>query len=165
MEPVTAHLGLGSNLGDRVACIAEAVERLRRCEGITSIEVSSLYETSPVGGPPQGWFVNAAARVATRLSPRELLEECLAVEHAMGRVRTVSNGPRPIDLDVLLYGALVIAEPGLSIPHPELARRRFVLVPLAELAPAAIHPLERASIATLLERLPPGCESVRRYES
>lgn len=164
MHSVTAHLGLGSNLGDRAARIGEAVDRLGRADGVTSIAVSSLYETSPVGGPPQGWFLNAAARVVTTLTPRELLAAALAVERAMGRVRAVANGPRVIDVDVLLYGDRVVAEPDLVVPHPELARRRFVLAPLTELAADVIHPLEGASIAALLARLPAGEEEVRRYE-
>lgn len=165
MDPVTTHLGLGSNLGDRGARLGEAAERLRHADGIVSVALSSFYETSPVGGPPQGWFLNAAARVVTTSPPRELLATCLEIERAMGRVRGPVNGPRVIDLDVLLYADRVVAEPGLLIPHPEMLRRRFVLVPLAEIAANVLHPVERESIASLLERLPASSETVRRYES
>src|SRR5512144_2403694 len=119
-------LGLGSNLGDREAAIADALARLA-ARGIAVRERSSSWLTEPVGGPPQGWFVNAAAGVETALSPRDLLAACLDVEREMGRVRTVKNGPRSIDIDVLLYGERRVDEPGLTVPHPRLAERRFVL--------------------------------------
>jgi len=152
MHPVV-FLGLGSNLGDREATIEDALARLA-ARGVRLRRRSSTWETDPVGGPPQGPFLNAAAEVETSLSPEDLLTACLDVEHEMGRVRTVRNGPRTIDVDVLVYGDLRRDQPGLVIPHPRMHERRFVLAPLAEVAPGLVHPVLGVTVAELLARCP-----------
>ena len=129
-----AFLGLGSNLGDRRAALRQAVARLREGGDVTA--VSPLYETEPVGGPEdQGAFLNVVVELATADSPRQLLTRCRALEEAAHRVRTVRFGPRTLDADVLLVGDLVVDEPDLVVPHPRMWERRFVLAPLADLAP------------------------------
>jgi 2-amino-4-hydroxy-6-hydroxymethyldihydropteridine diphosphokinase len=129
-----AYLGLGSNLGDREATIRRALELLQADDEIDVTAVSSLKETDPVGYEHQPRFLNGAAALRTELSPRELLERMFAVERQLGRVRTGPRfGPRTIDLDLLLYGQESIDEPGLRVPHPRLAERRFALEPIAEL--------------------------------
>jgi 2-amino-4-hydroxy-6-hydroxymethyldihydropteridine diphosphokinase len=155
------YLGLGSNLGDREAAIEGALLRLAG-RGFRTTLRSSLWLTEPVGGPPQGLFLNAAAGGETALSPDELLEACLATEREMGRVRTVRNGPRAIDVDILLFGDERRGGPGLEIPHPRLAERRFVLAPLAEIAAEVLHPVLRLSVAELLARCPDR-SAVRRH--
>jgi len=132
-----AHIGLGSNLGDRDAALRGALELL----GTEVVAVSSFRETDPVGYLDQPRFLNAAAALDTELPPRELLARLLEVERELGRTRDGPRyGPRTIDLDLLLYGDLVIDEPGLVVPHPRLAERRFVLEPLAELDPDLVVP-------------------------
>ena len=131
---MTAYLSLGANQGDRAGNLAAALARLEAA-GVQVERVSSLYETAPIGGPPQPPYLNLAARVETVLPPRELLRLCLAVEAELGRVRTVHWGPRTLDLDLLLYEGATSDDPELTLPHPRLTERQFVLVPLAEIAP------------------------------
>jgi 2-amino-4-hydroxy-6-hydroxymethyldihydropteridine diphosphokinase len=133
----TAFVGIGSNLGEPARQIAAALEQLAAEDGIELVAASTLRETEPVGYLDQPNFLNGAAQLETALSPRELLERLLAIESRLGRVRGDGPrfGPRTIDLDLLLYGDETIDEPGLTVPHPRLAERRFALEPLAELAP------------------------------
>ncbi|MGH3041435.1 MAG: 2-amino-4-hydroxy-6-hydroxymethyldihydropteridine diphosphokinase [Gaiellaceae bacterium] len=141
-----AYVGLGANLGDRAGTIRRAVELLGAEPGIEVVAVSTLRETDPVGYVDQPAFLNGAAALETVLSPRELLERLLVVELALGRVRGDGPrfGPRAIDLDLLLYGDEVVDEPGLTVPHPRLAERRFALEPLHELDPDLSLPDGRA---------------------
>ena len=132
---VTAYVGLGSNLGNRKEHLAEALRRLDADPTITVVTVSSVYETAPVGVADQPAFLNCVAEVRVTCRARELLQRCLQIEADMGRVRQERWGPRNIDLDVLIFGDECIAEPDLIVPHPRLAERQFVLVPLAEIAP------------------------------
>lgn len=151
---VTAYLGLGSNLGDRGAYLDRAVAALRGSAGIHGLRLSPIYETAPVGGPVgQGAFINAAAEIEAELDPRALLDLLLKIEQELGRVRQERDGPRTIDLDLLLFGGTVCDDPTLTIPHPRLHQRLFVLRPLADLAPGLIHPVLRRSIADLLGEL------------
>lgn len=127
------YLGLGSNLGDRLANLGRAVELLAAEPGLRVLRSSRVYETEPVGGPPQPAYLNAVLEIETELDPRGLLEACRRVEDALGRVRAERFGPRTIDVDVLTFGKERVAEPDLEIPHPRMHERGFVLVPLAEL--------------------------------
>ena len=131
----SAYVGLGANLGDREGTIRRAVELLGAVPGIDVAAVSSLRETDPVGFLDQPRFLNGAARVETTLDAGALLEELLTIERQLGRERLERFGPRTIDLDLLLFGAATIDEPGLTVPHPRLHERRFALEPLAELTP------------------------------
>jgi 2-amino-4-hydroxy-6-hydroxymethyldihydropteridine diphosphokinase len=147
----TAYIALGANLGDRQQQIRVASERLRATPGIISVALSPLLEYPAVGGPENSPpFLNAAAEVRTTLSPRELLDRLLEIERAMGRVRDEKWGPRTIDLDLLLCEDRILHEPGLELPHPRLHERRFVLEPLAQIGPQALHPVLRRTIAELL---------------
>jgi 2-amino-4-hydroxy-6-hydroxymethyldihydropteridine diphosphokinase len=133
---VRAYVGLGANLGDREATLLRAVELLDADMGVEVVAVSTLRDTEPVGYTDQPRFLNGAAAVETELEPSELLDRLLAVERALGRDRTGPRfGPRTVDLDLLVYGDRVVDEPGLTVPHPRLAERRFALEPLAELEP------------------------------
>jgi 2-amino-4-hydroxy-6-hydroxymethyldihydropteridine diphosphokinase len=148
-----AYVGLGSNLGDRERFLRRAVELLRGEPEIEVVAVSSLRETEPVDFVDQPRFLNAAAAVETALPPRTLLERLLDVEQALGRRRDGPRfGPRTIDLDLLLYGGEVVDEPGLTIPHPRLAERRFALEPLRELDPNLVIP-GRGPVSDLLSAL------------
>jgi 2-amino-4-hydroxy-6-hydroxymethyldihydropteridine diphosphokinase len=148
------YLSLGSNIGDRPANLRSAIDRL--AEAGTVQAVSAFYETEPVDVRDQPWFLNCVVAVETGIPPRELLNLALAIERAMGRHRTREKGPRTIDIDILLCGNSVVAQPGLHIPHPAMHQRRFVLEPLAEIAPQAFHPVLKKTARDLLAELPPG---------
>ena len=135
MSLTTAYIALGSNLGEPETKVNAAFEELAMMPSTLFAGASSLYRTAPVGFASQPDFINAVACVQTDLSPRALLDALLAVERRYGRVRDVPNGPRTLDLDLLVYGDVVLDEPGLTIPHPRMHERAFVMVPLAELAP------------------------------
>jgi len=151
---IEAYIGLGSNLGDRLSNLASAVALLSREPAFALRKVSLAYESEPVG-PPQPRYLNAVVRVGTFLSPRATLQRLQAIEEQMGRVRRERWGSREIDLDLLLYGDRLVEETGLRIPHPLLEGRAFALVPLAEIAPGAVHPASRLTAQELRDRLPP----------
>ncbi len=148
------YIGLGGNLGDRAATLDAAVAALAATPGVTVRAVSPYHETRPVGGPPaQGAFLNAAARLDTELGPRELLAATQGVEDRAGRVRTVRWGERTLDLDLLIFGDQFLDAPELRLPHPRLALRRFVLAPLAEIAPEVVEVVTGRTVADLLANL------------
>ena len=137
------YLGLGSNLGDRRQNIQKALELLKE-NGVHLLKQSSVIETEPIGGPPQGKFLNAVIEVETQLSPQDLLTELKAIEKILGRVKTVHHGPRPIDIDILVYENIKIKTPKLTIPHPYMIEREFVMKPLREIAPHLAEELTHA---------------------
>lgn len=153
------YISLGSNLGDREQNLRTAIERIGKLGEVKA--VSSIYETEPVEYTAQPWFLNAAAALETELMPRQLMSSLLAIEQDMGRRRTVAKGPRAIDLDILLFGNSVIETPQLTVPHPAMHERRFVLEPLAEIAPDVRHPVFQRSVREMKDALPAG-QSVRR---
>ena len=149
-----AYLGLGANLGDRLDALRTAVTRLDQMLETAVLASSNLYETAPVGGPPgQPEYLNGVVRIETGRSPRDLLAGCLAIERDLGRRRLVPDGPRSIDVDILLYDGLVLDDADLIIPHPRMHTRRFVLQPLADLAPGVLHPGLGVTVRELLTRL------------
>lgn len=137
---LTAYLGLGSNLGDRRACLAAAARQLAAAPAVRGLRLSPIYETDPVGLEDQPPFLNAVAALETTLWPRELLELAARIEERLGRVRSVRWGPRTIDVDILLVGDLRVTEADLTVPHPRMLERAFVLRPLADLAPDLVLP-------------------------
>jgi 2-amino-4-hydroxy-6-hydroxymethyldihydropteridine diphosphokinase len=157
---VTVYLGLGSNLGDRKQNLSKALKLLS--EQVAIEQLSSVYETEPVGFKDQPLFLNVACRITTTLSPEKLLDFVKRIETDMGRIPSFPNAPRIIDIDILFYGKKVVSSKTLTIPHPHLTRRAFVLVPLAEIAPDLIHPENGKTMQELLNSLKP-TEGVRKW--
>jgi 2-amino-4-hydroxy-6-hydroxymethyldihydropteridine diphosphokinase len=149
----TCYLGLGSNVGDRVGAVLKAIELIAAGEGTEVRRLSALYLTRPWGHEDQADFVNAVAEVETRLEPVELLARAKDIERQMGRVERFRWGPREIDIDILLYGDEVLEVDGLSVPHPGIEERAFVLVPLLELDPGLVHPETGRRLSESLRRL------------
>ena len=155
------YLSLGSNVGDRQRNLREAIHRLQAWGRVA--EVSSFYETEPVEVIEQPWFINCAVGLETSQSSSELMARMLEIEREMGRMRVQKKGPRIIDIDILLFGDEIVNTPDLTIPHPAIAERRFVLEPLAEIAGQARHPVFKRTIAELLQDLPGG-QAVRKVK-
>ncbi|HYM07317.1 MAG TPA: 2-amino-4-hydroxy-6-hydroxymethyldihydropteridine diphosphokinase [Terriglobales bacterium] len=148
------YLSLGSNLGDRAAHLNAAIDRLGKLGKV--VAVSSFYETAPVEFTAQPWFLNCALALDTELMPRQLLAATLDIEKKLGRRRVQKKGPRTLDIDILLFGNSIVKGKGLTIPHPALHLRRFVLEPLVEIAPEARHPVFKRTARELRDALPPG---------
>ena len=155
------YLSLGSNIGDRENHLREAMERLRHSGRVTS--TSSFYETEPVEFTDQPWFLNCAVGLETAKPPAQVMADLLAIEKTLGRQRVEKKGPRIIDIDILLAGDTIVDTPDLTIPHPAMAERRFVLEPLAEIAPQARHPVLKKTVRELLDGLPAG-QTVRKLQ-
>lgn len=148
---VIVYLGLGSNLGDRKQNLAQALELLSQQAEIE--QLSPIYETEPVGFEAQPLFLNAVCRISTRLSPNKLLAFAKKIEAALGRKPSFPNAPRTVDIDILFYGNRIIKSTNLTIPHPRLTQRAFMLIPLAEIAPGELHPENRKTVKELLNSL------------
>jgi 2-amino-4-hydroxy-6-hydroxymethyldihydropteridine diphosphokinase len=144
-------IGLGSNEGNRLEHLSKAVKALGVLEGVRVVQMAPIIETEPMGGPPQGPYLNTVVELETSVEPIELLHALQSIERHVGRVPSPQRwAPRPIDLDLLFYDDRVIQEPALTIPHPRLHERRFVLEPLAQLAPALVHPVLKQAVTELL---------------
>ncbi len=152
--PQVAHLSLGSNVGERELHLRDAIARLQAAGRV--ILVSSFYETEPVEFTDQPWFLNCAVSLETTQTALQLMQTALRIEREMGRVRDQHKGPRTIDIDILLFGDTIVDSPTLTIPHPAMHERRFVLEPLAEIVPEVEHPVLKKTVRKLLEELPAG---------
>ena len=152
-KEVTAYIGIGSNIGDRAARLNSSIELLSKKEGIEVTSVSSFYNTAPVGYLEQPDFLNAVVEIKTVLPATELLNICGLIEKELKRERVIRWGPRTIDMDILLYGNQIINEEHLNIPHPRMHERAFVLEPLNEINPSAIHPVFKKTVRELYEAL------------
>lgn len=158
----TVYLSLGSNLGNRSANLENAISRLSQLGKV--VAVSSFYETEPVEVTTQPWFQNCAVKLDTEKMPKQLLKGVLDLEREMGRRRTQNKGPRNIDIDILLFGKSIVETKGLTIPHPALHERRFVLEPLAEIAPEVRHPVLKKTVYEMRDALPAG-QAVRKTKA
>ncbi|MDE0331565.1 MAG: 2-amino-4-hydroxy-6-hydroxymethyldihydropteridine diphosphokinase [Nitrospinae bacterium] len=163
-QKARAFIGAGANLGEPVRQLRQAQEQLEKAQGIEFLGASSFYRTQPVGPVEQPPFINAVFSLECDMSAQSLLALLLDVEQRMGRVRKERWGPRVIDLDLLFYGDMIIEEKGLEAPHPRLHERRFVLAPLAEIAPDFVHPVLEKTVSELLAGLPPGDFWVEKLE-
>jgi 2-amino-4-hydroxy-6-hydroxymethyldihydropteridine diphosphokinase len=152
--PHRALIGIGSNIGLAAGNCEKAIALINNSESVNVTAQSSLYESEPVGKADQAWFVNAAIEVHTTLAPEELLQLLLKVEQGFGRTRNEKWGPRIIDLDLLDYEGMIMDSKTLTLPHPEMAQRRFVLEPLSEIAGESVHPLKKKMFLDLLKELP-----------
>lgn len=159
-------IGIGSNLGDRLATISRAIQDLGRLPRIRVVQMATLFETQPIGGPlPQPDFLNTVVEIDTDLPPLELLDRLQDLERSLGRQPSdIRWAPRAIDLDILLYDQCIMNDPRLTIPHVQLHRRRFALEPLAQLAPDVTHPVLHQTIRELLASLPPTAGRVEAVE-
>lgn len=155
------YISAGSNIGSRETNLDFGARRLGERGKI--LRTSSFFETEPVGYADQPWFLNQVFELETALPPHELLAWCNEIERDGGRVRTFANAPRPLDLDILLYGDRIISEPDLVVPHPRMTERRFVLEPLAEIVPDLLHPIEKKTIRELLANCP-DTAAVRKFQ-
>lgn len=153
------YLSLGSNLGDRSFNLHQAIEKLGELGKVAA--VSSFYDTEPVELTSQPWFLNCVAKLDTEKMPRQLMAAILGIEQEMGRQRKQQKGPRTIDIDILLFGSSIIDIPSITVPHPKLHQRRFVLEPLAEIAPEVRHPVLKRSAREMRDALPAG-QTVKR---
>ena len=156
----TVYLSLGSNLGDRVLNLRNALQMLSGAR-VEIRRVSSFYKTEPMDFGPQAWFMNCAAEALTDLMPLQLLRACQSVERALGRRWGIRKGPRPVDIDILLYERSVVRSAALVIPHQRMASRRFVLIPLREIAPHLRHPVSQQTIPEMLSALPDASPVIR----
>ena len=159
--PRPVYLSLGSNVGDREAQLRDALARLGAAGRVA--EVSSFYETEPVEFTEQPWFLNFVLALETSKTPQQLMTAILRIEEEMGRRRTQKKGPRSIDIDILLFDDIIMDSTNLTIPHPALQQRRFVLEPMAEIAPEVVHPSLKKTIRELRDTLPPG-QVVRKLQ-
>ena len=155
----TAYLSLGSNVGERRANLERALAQLAELGEVKA--VSSFYETEPVERTDQPWFLNCVVALETELMPKQLLARLLAIEKSMGRKRAPGKGPRGIDIDIVLFGSSVVDTPGLTVPHPAMHARRFVLEPLAEIAPEVRHPVFKRTVREMRDALAAG-QTVKR---
>jgi 2-amino-4-hydroxy-6-hydroxymethyldihydropteridine diphosphokinase len=162
MIPHIAYLSLGSNVGDREAQLRDAIAHLAAVGRVTA--VSAFYETEPVAFTEQPWFLNCAVSLETEKTPQQLMASVLGIEEDMGRKRAMKNGPRLIDIDIALFDREIVESKEVTIPHPAMHERRFVLEPLAEIAPMVLHPVLKKTVQQLREELPEG-QTVRRLES
>lgn len=150
------YIAIGSNIGDSLTNCRQAIQAIGAEKGNKIVACSSFYLTEPVGRKDQNWFINAVIAVETTFSPYQLIDFLMRVEKNMGRERKERWGPRIIDLDILFYENLICQENNLQIPHPEIAKRRFVLLPLKAIAPHLVHPILGKTVSELLDELPPG---------
>jgi 2-amino-4-hydroxy-6-hydroxymethyldihydropteridine diphosphokinase len=168
VDPVTfmktAYIGIGSNMDDPRRNCLDALDRMGRIDDCRIISVSGLYLTEPVGVKTREWYINGAVSISTGLSAYDLIRKLLDIEKDMGRVRTIKWGPRIIDLDILLFGRDIINDKILTVPHPMMHLRRFVMAPMADLAPDLMHPVLERTMIELYREIPPDNQVIKRVE-
>ena len=165
MKPHTAFISVGSNMGDKIGNCRSAIERLSRLEGTVLLETSSFYRTAPVDYLDQDWFVNAAVKLGTEMSPFALLERLQQIQRNAGRVKDpIPFGPRIIDLDIIFYDDAVIDTAELAVPHPRMHKRVFVLQPICDIDPQLVHPVHHRPVQDLLSELDDPSQGIERIE-